>query len=289
MKKTLGETIGEIRKNKRIPVSSLCSGVIAKSTYTRCVQNKTSISTEIFFEFLTNLNVTFEEFEYIRNDYSKDIYIELMEQIKVSFESRNLIKLKEIKKICNQKDKKHIIKFHHLNLLCDLLIQKMIDPSSELTQSNELITYLLRVNQWYHYELILFNNCLFVCSPDLIDIILKNIVKNYTQYLDLSKYGNELTRVLVNIYTFYLNHFQFEKLIKINTLIQNIPLNEDCLFERTAVLFFDGVHELLFKGSEDSHKKIKEAILIFDILHCYNFKKMFITLYEQIKTLDLSK
>jgi len=218
MKKTIGETVNEIRKNKHIPVSVVCSNYIAKSTYTRCIQNKTNISADIFLEFLDNLNVTFEEFEYIRNNHSKDIYITLMEQIKVAFESQNLIKLKEVKLFCIEKNNKHTLKFKHLALLCDLLLEKMLDPSTVVTQPNELINYLLKIDQWYHYELTLFNNCLFICSPNLIDTVIKNISKNYTHFLNLNNYGNELLRSLVNLYTFYMNHFQFEKLKKIYIL-----------------------------------------------------------------------
>lgn len=283
MKKTIGETVGEIRKNKQIPVSVVCSNYIAKSTYTRCIQNKTKISAEMFLEFLDNLNVTFEEFEYIRNNNSKDIYVALMEQIKIAFESQNIMKIKEIKKFCTKQNNKQSLKFKHLEVLCDLLLKKMADPSVVVSKPNALITYLLKIDQWYHYELTLFNNCLFICSPELIDTLMTNIFKNYTQYLNLNNYGNELLRALINLYVFYMNHFQVEKLKKIFKLIQNTHLNEDSLFERNLVLFCEGINGLIFGNVQDSIKKIDKALLVFEILGSFHLKKMFEFLYDQAK------
>lgn len=112
MHKPIGPYIREIRKEKGLSLLDLCDYEITKSALSKFERGESNINVSAFLTLLSNLGITFEEFDYRINSYNSTSIYTLVNKIKQAYISNNsnllnLIKLEEqkngiLKRKCTQ-------------------------------------------------------------------------------------------------------------------------------------------------------------------------------------------
>lgn len=226
---------------------------------------------------LDNLNVSSDEFFFIKNDLKKEQYLEYMIDIRKAYEMKDKRQLLVIKENCCVYEKRDQIKFIHLSMLIDLLVNKLDNvPSSK---KNGLVMYLVKIETWTKYEMVLFNNCMYAFDESMIDLIAKKITLKLSLYENFQNYGNEAFRLLTNVYMYFLERKNFSKLIVIMKSLEEQRLTEDCLYEKNTLLFIKGIHQMILGNKVEGTDKIEKALEIFEVLEakraCYMFNKLY--------------
>jgi len=65
----IGSTIELIRQNKNIPIKSLIGEVMSRAHYYRITNGQSDMTVKNFFNILERLNVSLEEFLFIKNNF----------------------------------------------------------------------------------------------------------------------------------------------------------------------------------------------------------------------------
>lgn len=229
---------------------------------------------------LNNLNVSSDEFFFIKNGLKKEQYSDYMVDIRTAYEMKDKEQLIVVKKKCCVYEKRDQIKFIHLSLLIDLLVNKL--DNIPCTKKNDLVMYLVKIETWTKYELVLFNNCMYAFNESMIDLIAKKIVSKLSLYENFQNYGNEAFRLLTNVYMYYLEKKNFSKLLAIMKSLEEQKLTEDCLYEKNILLYFQGIHQIIFKNKSKGIDKIEKALGIFDVLESERAFYMFSKLYQLV-------
>ncbi|SBO16634.1 Rgg family transcriptional regulator [Carnobacterium divergens] len=275
------EAVALIRKNKNIPVKKLTNDIISRATYNRFISGQTDLNICSFLSLIENLHISLDELTYIKNGYTLNIEQDIMNDIKKAFEIQNLDELHALQKFCAIKASCGEEIFAHLEGLIDLLLARVTGKSVSLID-NSLYEYLIKVETWTRYELILFNNSLFLFDIDSTKIILSRAVHSLDQLSELQPYGNESFRLVTNAIVFFLQHESLFDADKYIQYLSRYQLPEDYLYERLLLKIFTNIQSLLILNQKDSLEEIYKCLDFFDYLGSPSLKKMMYDLIQDI-------
>ncbi|HFQ3720338.1 TPA: quorum-sensing system transcriptional regulator RopB/Rgg1 [Streptococcus pyogenes] len=270
----IGETVEFIRHSKNISIKQVCGDYLTRQTYYRFIKNNLDISSKKLLYILDNLNVNVDEFLFISNNFKQY----KVDTAKHYFECRNIEGLNHI--LDSYKDSKST-KEKNLFALVKVLLATLTEEDC-LTERTYLSNYLINIETWSHYETVLFNNCMFIFESCFIEMVFSKVILNLDKYNTLRYYGNESIRMFVNMLILFIQRQEYDKASEILAKIEDYQLNDDCLYERCCVSFFDGIIGLI-NGKEGAEQKCVQILEIFQLLNCKTIHHMFQTYLEAIK------
>lgn len=276
----IGETVEFIRHSKNISIKQVCGDYLTRQTYYRFIKNNLDISSKKLLYILDNLNVNVDEFLFISNNFKQYKEFIDMDTAKHYFECRNIEGLNHILDSYSYKDSKSI-KEKNLFALVKVLLATLTEEDC-LTERTYLSNYLINIETWSHYETVLFNNCMFIFESCFIEMVFSKVILNLDKYNTLRYYGNESIRMFVNMLILFIQRQEYDKASEILAKIEDYQLNDDCLYERCCVSFFDGIIGLI-NGKEGAEQKCVQILEIFQLLNCKTIHHMFQTYLEAIK------
>lgn len=275
-RKSIGKTISIIQKKKNIKIKNICTDYFSESTYFRIVNDMVETSIINFDHIIEKLNVSYDEFFFLCNEKTAQTHETLMHDIKIAYLKKDVSELQNIKKAMVNIEKNS--KILHLKWICDLLI-KRLENRVTLNNENKLAQYLLSIEEWTRYELMLFNNSIFSFDIDAVNLVIQNtLTKNSFQNSD-KKNNKELFKLLINVTCCNIQNNNYNKAKEIFFRAKEIFLEEEALFEKTIILFWDGFFEF-HDGNEVGKKDIESALNIFQLLGSTNLLNMHNELYE---------
>ncbi len=246
----IGETVEFIRHSKNISIKQVCGDYLTRQTYYRFIKNNLDISSKKLLYILDNLNVNVDEFLFISNNFKQYKEFIDMDTAKHYFECRNIEGLNHI--LDSYKDSKST-KEKNLFALVKVLLATLTEEDC-LTERTYLSNYLINIETWSHYETVLFNNCMFIFESCFIEMVFSKVILNLDKYNTLRYYGNESIRMFVNMLILFIQRQEYDKASEILAKIEDYQLNDDCLYERCCVSFFDGIIGLI-NGKEGAEQK----------------------------------
>lgn len=165
----LGKHFKDIRENKTYSQKQLTKGCISQSTYSKFESGIRNIDARVYTELLQRLNVSAEEFDYIKNGYK---YGE-KEWIINKFFSLDYNHIEGLKKL-----KKHAVEFlevkkddiiYRVYLICEALIQ--LQATKNLEEAQLIVEPIWRdiskYEQWYLNDIRFINVILFLFPIDI--------------------------------------------------------------------------------------------------------------------------
>lgn len=240
---SIGETIELVRKAKNIKIKELCNNKISRQTYFRIINNQVDTSITTFIFLLSQLNISFEEFFFIKNNYNLNRNNIVISKLKVYFEEKNIDSLNKIKTFYEQSDDLSICDYHLYHLIL-IYIAKL--NKKKATQSEQLIKdYLINVDTWTHYELILFNNSMFIFNIELVELLSNKAITNLQRYSALRSYGNESFRMCLNVIICFIDNNEIGKAIHAINNLLTFNLKNDELYEKISLEYFKGIQKIL--------------------------------------------
>jgi Rgg/GadR/MutR family transcriptional activator len=269
----LGSIIESVRKSKGLTVKDVCGNEVSRSVYNRFVNNRADTSTKNLSYLLGRLNLYYDE---LRNfDYPKGAYKiqKISEEVKIAFWKKEVKELEQIMFICEQEIGENQIKYQHVSSLCELLIARVKNTKIDVTQ-NQLYQYLINVQSWTHYELVLFNNVMYAFDIDFLQVILDKAILNLKQYSTLDRYGNESFRMISNAIIYFISNDDIKNVSKYVKVLNVTQLKEDALFEKMLLLLINGIWHCIVGEKELGNKEIEQSLYVCKLLNADDLYKM---------------
>lgn len=260
----IGNIISKIRRNKNIPVKYLTKNCMSKSTYDYFIEGKTDISTTKFNTLINRLNLSWNEFDYIKHDN----YFRLTNNMKIYILNKNVLKLKHIRtkiysKIKNKQSLKYD-KYFHLFCILSFFIEIFTNNKINTKYKKIIKHYLLSRYSWTYYELSLFNESFFIFNSTEINIFIKRILKDLQDYKVLKPYEDEYIRLLMNIILWCIKKKKLIIAHKIMNKISHTKIRYDEMLERLSIKYIKGIIMII------EYKK-GGFNLMENVLKCFNF------------------
>ena len=257
-----GAVLKDIRISKNFRLKDLACDKISESTISRFENGITKLSIDHFYMLLNRLGISFSEFEELVHCYysKKECFFEELEHAVNSsdiFLLQELVdkielKQKQIKSLCN----------FHIKLIAEQQINRLANLPYNASKCNELIKYLLSVDNWMEYELKIFYNSVFFMNTKTISLLYRAVIKKTRHFLKTDM-G---THRVIPLYLFNL-----ELLLKNNLLdsaqffiddLENLLTRQGYYFEKTYLLFLKGIYLIKTNQVELGKKECSKAMRI---------------------------
>lgn len=275
-----GAAISLIRKEKNISIKDLCGDQISRSAYTRFVNGETDTSTSNFLFFLDKLHVSFNEFMLIKEDYQqteRELYLIRLQKYFLNGDVKNISILKKECELLSE-HKNDI--FNHLTLLCEVYLCRIKNIPVDADVTKMLKSYLMDVDTWTHYEILLFNNSMFIYDINFIEIVLNRATRGLDRYKSIRGYTNESFGMLTNVLNIYLSSKELHKANKLFKFLSDEILPEEFVRERLHLTFFEGIIMLVLHKNTDGKNKIDQVIKTCEFLNMTTNQTGYKNLYK---------
>ncbi|MCM3388117.1 helix-turn-helix domain-containing protein [Ureibacillus chungkukjangi] len=264
----IGQVIKYIRTNKKITQQELATAIGMTRPYiARIESGKNSISSDKLTEILEYCNVTYNEFFYIKNDYTKSSKMNEFNRVVELYYSKNYEEISEIKKRVKEKyDENGDIFLRHLYILCHC-IENDLDPSKIKDEYiNELADYLLSMEEWCFHELVILNNFIYLFPPETAFLMTKNLLYRAEKYKNLNLDKNIMSYLFFNLleFSFKYEGYQYSKIILDATKKYYITVSD--FFEQTLLIYYEGMLDIVENSIEEGIEKCERAFIIFQTL-----------------------
>lgn len=198
---SIGETIRKIRLSKGLTLKDVAINQLSPAFLSKVERNESDISMRRFEIILTQLHVTYDEFQFLRNDYALNPQDNFSQKISLYIRNDNVYGLQSL---CEQEKlkipkKNYIYSRHFHNMtLAKFHIARIKHQPLPKKEVDNIRTFLITVDSWGLYELRLFNNTMFIFDDSAFITLVKRSLDKVILYLDLPGFTDVLSNVLGN-------------------------------------------------------------------------------------------
>lgn len=264
----VGSTLKQIRKNKGISQIKISKNIISQAAYSKFEAGLRDIDTQLYIKLVDRLNISLEEFEYIRNDFC---YSEKKKIIKKFF-SVNYNNIESLKSL-----KKEIEIFLDENFDPDIMEYKlMCDAFLELHQSKDITSLkvivlpiwdrISKYDQWYLNDIRLINTILFIFPIDTALDFTNTVLKRLDKYKEFNDAEILKYAFTINLSLLLIKNREYDKALKIidDSLSRSTQkMNYHILalhYSRKAICYYN----LKYSGSEKLLKKSEQLTALYN-------------------------
>ncbi|MGX9135773.1 Rgg family transcriptional regulator [Rummeliibacillus sp. JY-2-4R] len=264
----IGQVIKKIRTNKNITQQSLANAIGMTRPYiARIESGKNSISSDKLTEILDFCNVSYNEFFYIKNDYKITSKMNDYNHILQLYYGKNLEEISKIKSEIKQKyEENGDIFLRHLYILCHCMENDLDVNKINKEFIEEMTDYLLSIDDWCYYELVVLNNFLFLFPPATAILMSKNLLKYAEKYKELNSDTKILSFLLFNLLELSIKHNEYESAKMLLNATKTYTLKKTEFFELTLSLFYEGIINIVDDSITEGIEKCHKSLDIFHTL-----------------------
>lgn len=265
----IGQTLKNLRTNKNLSKKELSEGIITPSFYSRIENGDSSITIELFLKLLAKLDVSFDEFTFIANDYQISPEERLWKNFTSAYYAEDLEKLytekEKLEAAYNQGHFKNRQLAVYL-LTAELAICRTQNTLPEKKYTDQLFDLFFSVGTWTCSELSLFINTVHYFNLELILLLSQKLIAHAQKYGAMSEYSYLLNAALINLIGALLENNALDEAAYYITMLKNMSTSPKDLYERNMLLYLDGLRLLILGSEESGFIKVEKSIKIFAIL-----------------------
>ncbi|MGX7418847.1 Rgg family transcriptional regulator [Carnobacterium gallinarum] len=279
----IGNTLKRIREAKNFTQKEISEGILSLSFYNKIENGKNSLTVQLFFEILNRLNVDFDEFFFIHNNYTKNIYDNYWYKIYDFYylsDSIGLEKLIESLALDYQNTKN--ITLNHLLHLAHIVNCRIKNILPDEKVIEEICTYLLSIESWTKYEIRLFISIMDVFDFELLLILSRKILSRLRNYSKNQEYAHFMNDALINLIIICLESGKINDSLYFLNLLKSQRLDGKHLYEKNIVNFLEGIY-LLSLGDKKGEEKANKTIEIFEYLEMKDHAKKYKIFLDKMK------
>lgn len=255
-----GSVYKSIRKSKHLSQEQICGDFINRTTLVRFEKNQNIPNYELMRFLLKQVDMTFEEFEYLCNYYQPSQRQQLLYDID-NLRNPTTKTMEDLIKRCQDHLKKepNDIPIHRKCLLLKTVVA--VRKSSSITQLSDeaetlsklLWSELERYDNWYHNDIILVGTLLSkISSLDSLEETANLLLKRLEKYKDYKRIQPTILSYYQSLSYFFLEQRQYSKSTFFATKLMELAKQEKRYDQLARAYVYLGIaqnkQELVEKG-----------------------------------------
>lgn len=255
-----GSVYREIRKSKHLSQEQICGDYLNRATLSRFEKNQNIPSYELMRFLLKQVDMTFEEFEYLCNYYQPSQRQQLLYDID-NLKNPTTQTMEDLIQRCQSHLKKepNDVPIHRKCLLLETVVA--VRKSSSITQLSEeadslsklLWSELERYDNWYHNDIILVGTLLSkISSLDSLEETANLLLKRLEKYKDYKRIQPTILSYYQSLSYFFLEQRQYSKSTFFATKLMDLAKQEKRYDQLSRAYVYLGIaqnkQELIDKG-----------------------------------------
>lgn len=274
-----GETIKKIRKSKNMTLKEATGEALSISQLSRFENGLSIITIDLFYEILTNLNTSTDEFNYIMSleeDKHLSDYFDRIEEYTNSQQYDRLHDLIDEIKATNLSPyswEQFLIYFIQSLIALDQAHKKEISPA--------ILDYLMQVEVWGEMELRVYALFGFALDVETTHFLMRTALKRSKQYLKVPSTAKLLYIILSNNFSSFLafNRIDYAK-ETLELFDKEYAENTPHIVPHIDFIFNKGLLAFKENRPEDGHNYCQNAIKMCRDFQQIEYEKMYTKRYE---------
>ena len=210
MRYDFGKVYKEIRESKGLTQEEVCGGVLSRTSLSKIESDKTTPKYENMEFLLRQINMSFEEFEYICQLYQPSQRTEIMQtylNMRSIIGTSDLVNL--IQKCQDYLKTHHDLPIEEIRDMLEVVIYIRQHGTGELSDHAEQVVKKLwrkieKQDTWYESDLKILNTILFSFSIEYLHLITGKILQRLEVYKNYQHLYELRMTILLNLSTLYL-------------------------------------------------------------------------------------
>lgn len=240
-----GDTFRKLRVHKNYKLAFTAKDIVSISQLSKFERGESEITISKVFLLLERMNVSFEEFMFIHNEFQSPHFESMIKKLKSFYIQKDFEKLHRL-----AQDEQ--LKFENTGQLTYKLNSIMIkavfsDLTNETVEEEEikiLTDYLWRVEIWGEYELILFGNSMHVLNIDSVITLSSETMKKSMFFRKMLAYRKDLYGLYFNTIRTCLNCGKIKEAESFLIYLKNEEIHETFIFEKIILRFYEGLMKM---------------------------------------------
>ncbi|MCM3611752.1 helix-turn-helix domain-containing protein [Planococcus sp. MERTA32b] len=263
-----GNAIKRIRKSRGLSQKYVGQGILSQAAFSKFEAGLTTVHSTAFFQILDRLSMSFEEFEYIINDYEfpqpKNI---INKFFKTSYNSAEDLK-NIIAEIDTFLDKQQNIDLENIKIICTALIS--LNQNKDILQARSYVEpiwiKLSKVDQWYLTDIRIIHSILYFFPNDIAIEMANTLLSRIYNYKDFQDSNRLVTTLKLNLSLLLIKEKDFKTALNVlegilkNHKVAMAQQSLSVLFIRVAIC-----RKMLQLGKEEEYlEQAAQLLKIYD-------------------------
>lgn len=254
--KNYGEAFRYFRKLNGYSLEYAAADSISKSQLSRFERGENEISLSTFFELLSNINVSIENFCNYLEHYKRSELDDFLVNLSPNFYSLNTKGLEEIKNEQQKLFEKSGEKTYRINTIMVQGLLNQIDCNYVVSRDdlNLVYDYLFQKERWESYEITLIGNLYHLFEIDYIYRVGKEILERTHYYEKIGKNRNLVVSACLNFWFCCLEHSHLIYADYFEMKLKKLLKDDTKVFEKSTFKFIEGYKIYLTESKESGIK-----------------------------------
>ena len=258
-----GYLLKTLRKEKGVSQSELSEGILSKNHLSKIERGENDISFQTLLKLLDRLNISLFEFELLL-DKTQDNQSTFLKDLSIAVVNNDLYLLNELlTREIELKSKSNNIRHKHNVILLKAYIDKFSNTSFNHHDIQEIIQYILSVDECGRYEISLFGNFVGFMSSDMRHKLVKMIHRKSQLFYSDKNYTEIFSRILLNVCYADLMDKNFNSAIEVIDIIEKHLNHTELYYEINQCKFFKGLYLIGTQNKDEGEKLCKKCIEYF--------------------------
>ena len=285
--KNYGEAFRYFRKLNGYSLEYAAADSISKSQLSRFERGENEISLSTFFELLSNINVSIENFCNHLEHYKRTELDDFLVNLSPNFYSLNTKGLEEIKNEQQKLFEKSWEKIYRINTImvqgllnqidCNHIDCNHIDCNHIVSREdlNLVYDYLFQKERWESYEITLIGNLYHLFEIDYIYMVGKEILERTHYYEKIGKNRNLVVSACLNFWFSCLENSHLIYADYFEMKLKELLKDDTKVFEKSTFKFVEGYKIYLTESKESGIKQMQNIIKYFEFIESKNIALYF--------------
>jgi Rgg/GadR/MutR family transcriptional activator len=267
MIENLGYTIKEIRKDKKIPIKSICTDVMDPGNYWRLESGQIESYFSNVVHLIDRLNVSYQEFMFILNERMVTDTINYNEKFFRAWSHQSIEKIEELKnEVIEKYEETGDFKAKMRIAICTLYINRIKNENYDKKSTQTLSNYLFKIENWHYYELCLLINTLFIYDTESVFLLYQKAFKGMKRFEDIQETGNEGMILTVNTIYQCIRNDRKDYVIELVQHLDQIKLNRFTTYGRAIRKWVKCICDAYLLDDLEQIEESRKYVDIFKIL-----------------------
>ncbi|EAD8349013.1 helix-turn-helix domain-containing protein [Listeria monocytogenes] len=285
MLKTTGMTIKEIRVSKNIKQEEIYNNLISRNVLWQIENDKIRTNYEILKEILNRLNVSFNEFLYIQNNFKSTPIQELENRYNAIYTSIELEVLINLKK-----DMEAYLEFHPSNPQLTDLVNCLsaiiaIEQEDNFAKATEIVTpiwnRISKQNDWYWEDIQIMSHIFYMFEQETALNICKELFNKLNNYRKFHNADRLEISTLLNIATMLLDKGNLEEAERYINKCISLAEEKKYFIQWAYALGTKGILKTLSTKTQEGQQLMDQSIHILETINQPNLSKAIKTDYNK--------
>lgn len=280
-----GHLLKLLREQKGISQFDLSDGILSKNHLSKIERGENDISFQTLLKLLDRLNISLFEFELLL-DKTQNNQSTFLKDLSIAVANNDLYLLNELlTREIELKSKSDNIRHKHNVILLKAYIDKFSNTPLNHHEIQEIIQYILTVDECGRYEISLFGNFVGFMSSDMRHKLVKMIYRKSQLFCSEKNYTEIFTRILLNVCYADIMEKKFNSAIEVIDIIEKHLNHTELYYEKNQCKFFKGLYLIGIKNRDEGEKLCKKSLEFFyfmnDILKAIEHQKVLKNFMEE--------